>query len=133
MLHINCKFCINRTAKLNWISFPPLFRLEILFALYNVIIFLLQIYTENWINSPGQEEDNSWQAFVFAPKDQWHIAKASLYIAFAYMITLPIQPLHSFKKKKNWIHDLQKLNSLNMRIMPDPSGTIFANMERKRH
>ncbi|KAF8401142.1 hypothetical protein HHK36_014446 [Tetracentron sinense] len=37
----------------------------------------MQIYTENWVNSPGQEEDNSWQAFVFVPKDNWYIAKAS--------------------------------------------------------
>lgn len=36
-----------------------------------------QIYTENWVNSPGQEEDNSWQAFVMTPKDDWYIAKAS--------------------------------------------------------
>lgn len=37
----------------------------------------MQIYTENWVNSPGQEEDNIWQAFVFVPKDNWYIAKAS--------------------------------------------------------
>jgi len=37
----------------------------------------MQIYTENWVNSPGQQEDNSWQAFVFVPKDNWYIAKAS--------------------------------------------------------
>jgi len=29
------------------------------------------------VNSPGQSEDNSWQAFVFAPKDSWYTAKAS--------------------------------------------------------
>ncbi|KAF5946531.1 hypothetical protein HYC85_016759 [Camellia sinensis] len=38
---------------------------------------VMQIYTENWVNSPGQEEDNSWQAFVFVPRDNWYIAKAS--------------------------------------------------------
>ncbi|CAH9104903.1 unnamed protein product [Cuscuta epithymum] len=36
------------------------------------------IYTQNWVNSPGQEEDNSWQAFVFVPKDDWYIAKIPL-------------------------------------------------------
>lgn len=40
--------------------------------------YISTIYTENWINSPGQQEDNSWQAFVFAPKDQWHVAKIPL-------------------------------------------------------
>jgi len=40
-------------------------------------LILIQIYTENWVNSPGQSEDNSWQAFVFAPKDSWYTAKAS--------------------------------------------------------
>ncbi|CAL9165874.1 unnamed protein product [Musa hybrid cultivar] len=40
--------------------------------------YISTIYTENWINSPGQQEDNSWQAFVFVPKDQWHIAKIPL-------------------------------------------------------
>ncbi|XP_052176422.1 probable complex I intermediate-associated protein 30 isoform X1 [Diospyros lotus] len=39
---------------------------------------LVQIYTENWVNSPGQQEDNSWQAFVFMPKDNWYITKIPL-------------------------------------------------------
>lgn len=40
--------------------------------------YISTIYTENWVNSPGQEEDNSWQAFVLAPKDDWYIAKIPL-------------------------------------------------------
>lgn len=40
--------------------------------------YISTIYTENWINSPGQEEDNSWQAYVFAPENNWHIAKIPL-------------------------------------------------------
>ncbi|KAL0341802.1 UNVERIFIED_CONTAM: putative complex I intermediate-associated protein 30 [Sesamum calycinum] len=39
--------------------------------------YISTIYTENWVNSPGQQEDNSWQAFVFVPKGNWYIAKAS--------------------------------------------------------
>ncbi|CAN8239503.1 unnamed protein product [Cochlearia groenlandica] len=41
--------------------------------------YISTIYTENWVNSPGQAEDNSWQAFVFAPKGNWYTATASLY------------------------------------------------------
>ncbi|CAH9104902.1 unnamed protein product [Cuscuta epithymum] len=40
--------------------------------------YISTIYTQNWVNSPGQEEDNSWQAFVFVPKDDWYIAKIPL-------------------------------------------------------
>ncbi|XP_028752123.1 probable complex I intermediate-associated protein 30 [Neltuma alba] len=40
--------------------------------------YISTIYTENWVNSPGQQEDNSWQAFVFVPKDNWYIAKIPL-------------------------------------------------------
>ncbi|KAF5452916.1 hypothetical protein F2P56_027869 [Juglans regia] len=40
--------------------------------------YISTIYTENWVNSPGQEEDNSWQSFVFVPKDNWYIAKIPL-------------------------------------------------------
>ncbi|CAL5401221.1 unnamed protein product [Camellia sinensis] len=40
--------------------------------------YISTIYTENWVNSPGQEEDNSWQAFVFVPRDNWYIAKIPL-------------------------------------------------------
>ncbi|XP_068663666.1 probable complex I intermediate-associated protein 30 [Aristolochia californica] len=40
--------------------------------------YISTIYTENWVNSPGQEEDNSWQAFIFVPKDDWFIAKIPL-------------------------------------------------------
>ncbi|CAI0419264.1 unnamed protein product [Linum tenue] len=29
--------------------------------------YISTIYTENWVNSPGQLEDNSWQAFVHIP------------------------------------------------------------------
>ncbi|RVX17104.1 putative complex I intermediate-associated protein 30 [Vitis vinifera] len=38
--------------------------------------YISTIYTENWVNSPAQQEDNSWQAFVFVPKDNWYITKA---------------------------------------------------------
>lgn len=41
--------------------------------------YISTIYTENWVNSPGQEEDNSWQAFVFVPKDKWQTAKIPLH------------------------------------------------------
>ncbi|XP_071721865.1 probable complex I intermediate-associated protein 30 [Rutidosis leptorrhynchoides] len=37
--------------------------------------YISTIYTENWVNSPGQSEDNSWQTFVYVPKDNWYIAK----------------------------------------------------------
>ncbi|GAV61410.1 CIA30 domain-containing protein [Cephalotus follicularis] len=40
--------------------------------------YLSSIYTENLINSPGQEEDNSWQAFVLVPKEDWYILKIPL-------------------------------------------------------
>ncbi|KAK4480796.1 hypothetical protein RD792_011648 [Penstemon davidsonii] len=40
--------------------------------------YISTIYTENWVNSPGQQEDNSWQAFVHVPKDNWYIAKIPL-------------------------------------------------------
>ncbi|KAI4355389.1 hypothetical protein L6164_004169 [Bauhinia variegata] len=40
--------------------------------------YISTIYTENWVNSPGQQEDNSWQAFVYVPKDNWYIAKIPL-------------------------------------------------------
>ncbi|KAL8458760.1 hypothetical protein ACS0TY_036317 [Phlomoides rotata] len=40
--------------------------------------YISTIYTENWVNSPGQQEDNSWQAFVYVPKDNWYITKIPL-------------------------------------------------------
>jgi NADH dehydrogenase [ubiquinone] 1 alpha subcomplex assembly factor 1 len=40
-------------------------------------LIVVQIYTENWVNSPGQMEDNSWQSFIYVPKGNWYIAKAS--------------------------------------------------------
>ncbi|KAM0837446.1 hypothetical protein ACQ4PT_061649 [Festuca glaucescens] len=40
--------------------------------------YISTIYTENWVNSPGQEEDNSWQAFVYVPQDNWQILKIPL-------------------------------------------------------
>ncbi|XP_021768071.1 probable complex I intermediate-associated protein 30 [Chenopodium quinoa] len=40
--------------------------------------YISTIYTENWVNSPGQQEDNSWQAFVYVPAGNWYIAKIPL-------------------------------------------------------
>ncbi|KAL4203162.1 hypothetical protein AMTRI_Chr01g126530 [Amborella trichopoda] len=40
--------------------------------------YISTIYTENWVNAPGQQEDNTWQAFVRLPKDNWYIAKIPL-------------------------------------------------------
>ncbi|GAA0163935.1 hypothetical protein LIER_19688 [Lithospermum erythrorhizon] len=40
--------------------------------------YISTIYTENWVNSPGQMEDNSWQAFLYVPRDHWYIAKIPL-------------------------------------------------------
>ncbi|KAI5665355.1 hypothetical protein M9H77_15208 [Catharanthus roseus] len=40
--------------------------------------YISTIYTENWVNSPAQQEDNSWQAFIFVPEDNWCIAKIPL-------------------------------------------------------
>lgn len=40
--------------------------------------YISTIYTENWVNSPGQMEDNSWQAFVYVPQGNWYIAKIPL-------------------------------------------------------
>ncbi|KAF5452917.1 hypothetical protein F2P56_027870 [Juglans regia] len=49
--------------------------------------YISTIYTENWVNSPGQEEDNSWQSFVFVPKDNWYIAKAS-FTFLSFLVSL---------------------------------------------
>ncbi|KAM0947962.1 putative complex I intermediate-associated protein 30 [Dioscorea sansibarensis] len=40
--------------------------------------YISTIYTENWVNAPGQEEDNSWQAFIYVPSNNWQIAKIPL-------------------------------------------------------
>lgn len=40
--------------------------------------YISTIYTENWVNSPGQQEDNSWQAFVYVPKGNWYVTKIPL-------------------------------------------------------
>lgn len=55
------------------------FQVSFLASLASIVTswIMVQIYTENWVNSPGQMEDNSWQSFVYVPKDNWYIAKAS--------------------------------------------------------
>ncbi|CAN0914304.1 Probable complex I intermediate-associated protein 30 [Linum grandiflorum] len=52
--------------------------------------YISTIYTENWVNSPGQLEDNSWQAFVYVPKDNWYIAKASSSIFLYTCLSIPL-------------------------------------------
>jgi len=49
-------------------------------------VIFVQIYTENWVNSPGQMEDNSWQAFVYVPEGNWYITKVSS-ICFSLLAT----------------------------------------------
>ncbi|MED6124310.1 hypothetical protein PIB30_057776 [Stylosanthes scabra] len=40
--------------------------------------YISTIYTENWVNSPAQMEDNSWQTFVYVPKGNWYVLKLPL-------------------------------------------------------
>ncbi|XP_078436107.1 putative complex I intermediate-associated protein 30 isoform X2 [Wolffia australiana] len=40
--------------------------------------YISTVYTENWVNSPAQQEDNSWQAFLIVPKGHWHTVKVPL-------------------------------------------------------
>ncbi|KAL1323922.1 hypothetical protein HN51_034134 [Arachis hypogaea] len=40
--------------------------------------YISTIYTENWVNSPAQMEDNSWQTFVYVPKGNWYVLKIPL-------------------------------------------------------
>ncbi|KAJ3676603.1 hypothetical protein LUZ60_004015 [Juncus effusus] len=40
--------------------------------------YISTIYTENWVNTPGQQEDNSWQAFIYVPSNKWHTTKIPL-------------------------------------------------------
>ncbi|RZB59028.1 putative complex I intermediate-associated protein 30 [Glycine soja] len=42
--------------------------------------YISTIYTENWVNSPGQMEDNSWQAFVYVPEGNWYIMKEAAFV-----------------------------------------------------
>lgn len=53
----------------------------------------MQIYTENWVNSPGQMEDNSWQAFVAVPRDNWVVAKARSRPSFSVLNSSDTLPL----------------------------------------
>ncbi|XP_042418370.1 probable complex I intermediate-associated protein 30 isoform X1 [Zingiber officinale] len=42
--------------------------------------YISTIYTDNWLSTtPGQQENNSWQALVYAPKNQWHVTKIPLH------------------------------------------------------
>ncbi|KAK8919114.1 putative complex I intermediate-associated protein 30 [Platanthera zijinensis] len=40
--------------------------------------YISTIYTDNWVTSPGKQEDNTWQAFIISPKDEWHEVKIPL-------------------------------------------------------
>lgn len=71
-------FCVfPRSSKMQMQSQYLQIRPNFLLNSLNLDEMLVQIYTENWVNSPAQQEDNSWQAFVFVPKDNWYITKAS--------------------------------------------------------
>ncbi|KAL8466402.1 hypothetical protein ACS0TY_035485 [Phlomoides rotata] len=63
--------------------------------------YISTIYTENWVNSPGQQEDNSWQAFVYVPKDNWYIAKIlpSEDDSFKRRMKSKFQELHSLFRR----------------------------------
>ena len=87
MLHIYCEYSFpcscHKEGNKQWflflvVAFFSTFLIDLkLESFTRFSQILMQIYTENWVNSPGQEEDNSWQSFVFVPKDNWYIAKAS--------------------------------------------------------
>lgn len=37
--------------------------------------YVSSIRTDNWVSGPSEEAGNTWQAFVFAPKDEWYVVK----------------------------------------------------------
>ncbi|KAH8934687.1 hypothetical protein BDL97_18G097700 [Sphagnum fallax] len=39
--------------------------------------YVSTIRTENWMGAPGATDPNTWQAFVFAPRDEWSVIKSS--------------------------------------------------------
>lgn len=38
-------------------------------------IYLSNLRTESWVGGPKGAENNTWQAFIFAPKDEWSVVK----------------------------------------------------------
>ncbi|CAK9266572.1 unnamed protein product [Sphagnum jensenii] len=40
--------------------------------------YVSTIRTENWMGAPGATDPNTWQAFVFAPRDEWSVIKIPL-------------------------------------------------------
>lgn len=75
------------------------------------------------MNSPGQEEDNSWQAFVFVPKDNWYIAKVSfLPSSFLKWHKLVLSTLSTIEKGRI-IHDKNENN-----FQPKENMTFPANL-----
>lgn len=82
MLYIYCECSFLKISNAKTKCYPRKsrgFKFRLLGSPASIVtsLILVQIYTENWVNSPGQMEDNSWQAFVYVPKDNWYIAKAS--------------------------------------------------------
>lgn len=77
---------------------------------YIIWILIKQIYTENWVNSPGQQEDNSWQAFVYLPQDRWQIMKVI-----------------SIRSWKIWFLMIRQ----HLSFLSDPSWFVSTHMERK--
>jgi hypothetical protein len=39
---------------------------------------LLQLRTESWVSGPTDGGFNTWQAFLFAPKNEWSTVEASI-------------------------------------------------------
>ena len=80
MLHIDCNCLFLSVSKQSFTKFRSFVSLIVILQELTRQI-LLQIYTENMVNSAGQLEENSWQALVFVPKDSWYIIKASSFIS----------------------------------------------------
>lgn len=47
-------------------------------------VYLSSLRTDNWVGSPWGLENNTWQAFIFAPKGAWHTVKIPMN---RYMLT----------------------------------------------
>ncbi|KAF3657437.1 hypothetical protein T459_12190 [Capsicum annuum] len=90
-----------------------------------------KIYTENWVNSPGQDEDNSWQAFVSVPRDNWYITKVSS----SFLSSSMDVKTHITEGSQKYLFNLREENDKEVAFIGcvDPSYSLCTYMEREHN
>ena len=83
------------------------------------------------MNSPEQQEDNSWQAFVYIPQDRWQVLKVNY-----HLLSFKIQNMRFFYDERHVPFPYRSLdiagNVIEAKLEMNPARIVGMSLCKRR-